>query len=167
MIRLLFVVLTLLFTFGRISAAEMPLPQERTLPLHLARQAAEAALKQCRNDGYQVSVAVTDRAGVLKVLIRADGAGSHTTDSSRKKAYTSASLRRATSFFAALIAKNPEVVGLRDMNENILMLGGGLPIVISGEMIGGIGVGGAPGGHLDEACAQAGLRKIGADTKKK
>jgi uncharacterized protein GlcG (DUF336 family) len=51
------------------------------------------------------------------------------------------------------------------MNEKILMLGGGLPIEIGGEVVGAIGVGGAPGAHLDDACAQAGLDSIGAVRK--
>jgi uncharacterized protein GlcG (DUF336 family) len=51
------------------------------------------------------------------------------------------------------------------MNEQILMLGGGLPIEIGGEVVGGIGVGGAPGTHLDDACAEAGLDAIGAAPK--
>lgn len=93
----------------------------------------------------------------MKVLVRDDGAGPHTTDSSTKKAYTSASLRRSTNELAKLINQVPNIEGLRDMNENILILGGGLPIIIAGDIVGGIGVGGAPGAHLDEACAQAGL----------
>ncbi len=48
------------------------------------------------------------------------------------------------------------------MNESILILGGGLPVRIDGEFLGGIGVGGAPGAKLDEACARAGLSAIGA-----
>ncbi len=144
------------------SASAEDLPREATLPLTLAMKAAGAALQKCSNDGYLVSVAVVDRAGVLKVLLRADGSGPHTPDSSRKKAYTSASLRRPTSEFAELIASKPAVQGLRDMNANILILGGGLPIKMDGEVVGGIGVGGAPGGRLDEACAQAGLSSIGA-----
>jgi uncharacterized protein GlcG (DUF336 family) len=55
--------------------------------------------------------------------------------------------------------------GLREMNENILILGGGLPIKAGDEVIGGIGVGGAPGGEKDEACAQAGIEKISARLK--
>ena len=144
------------------SASAEDLPREATLPLALSMKAAGAALEKCSNDGYRVSVAVVDRAGVLRALLRADGAGPHTPDSSRKKAYTSASLRRPTSEFAELIASKPAVQGLRDMNENILILGGGLPIKMDGEVVGGIGVGGAPGGYLDEACAQAGLNSIGA-----
>jgi uncharacterized protein GlcG (DUF336 family) len=64
-----------------------------------------------------------------------------------------------------MMGKNPSLQGLRDMDRNILMLGGGLPIEINGEIVGGIGVGGAPGAHLDDACAQAGLDAIGAASK--
>jgi uncharacterized protein GlcG (DUF336 family) len=145
------------------SAAE--LPRETVLPLSLATKAAEAAVAQCTKDGYRVSVAVVDRAGVVRALLREDGAGPHTVDSSRKKAYTSASMRRPTAELGELIAKMPAVQALRDMNENMLLLGGGLPIEMGGEIVGGIGVGGAPGGHLDAACAQAGLESIGAAPK--
>jgi uncharacterized protein GlcG (DUF336 family) len=141
------------------------LPREAVLPLTMATKAATAALDKCTKDGYRVSVTVVDRAGILRTMMRADGAGVHTVDSSRKKAYTAASLRRPTSEFAELIVKNPGLQGLRDMNDNILILGGGLPIEIGGEVVGAIGVGGAPGGHLDDACAQAGLDAIGATPK--
>ena len=131
------------------------------LPLALAEQAAAAGLAKCEEDGYNVSVAVADRGGNLKVLLRGDGAGPHTTDSSFRKAYTAASLRRSTLHLAELIAKVPSIQALRDMNDKILILGGGLPIELEGEVVGGIGVGGAPGGHLDEACAAAGLASLG------
>jgi len=96
---------------------------------------------------------------------RADGAGPHTVDSSRKKAYTAASLRRPTTELAELVNKVPTLQALREMNDQVLILGGGLPIEIAGEIVGGIGVGGAPGAHLDDACAQAGLESIGAVPK--
>ncbi len=162
---MVFLIMVLLMSGAKPSHAEGAPPREPTLPIELAKKAAAAALEKCQQDGYRVSVAVVDRAGILKVLLRGDGAGPHTTDSSRKKAYTSASLRRSTSEFADLIAKKPALQGLRDMNENILILGGGLPIKIDGEVVGGIGVGGAPGVHLDEACAQTGLKRIGALSK--
>jgi uncharacterized protein GlcG (DUF336 family) len=146
-------------------AAAQELPREATLPLALASKAAVAAQEKCKQDGYRVSVAVVDRGGVLKTLLRGDGAGPHTTDSSTKKAYTAASLRRPTSEFAEMVAKTPPLQGLRDINDRILILGGGLPIEIGGEVVGGIGVGGAPGSHLDDACAQAGLDSIGAAPK--
>jgi uncharacterized protein GlcG (DUF336 family) len=64
-----------------------------------------------------------------------------------------------------MITKVPALQSLRDMSEKILLLGGGLPIEIGGEVVGGIGVGGAPGAHLDDACAQTGLDSIGATPK--
>lgn len=140
------------------------LPKESVLPLKLAVQAALHAERQCAKDGYQVSASVVDRAGVLQVLVRGDGAGPHTVDSSRRKAYTAASLRVSTQELAELISQRPELQALEDMNSSILLLGGGFPVTMGGEVVGGIGVGGAPGTALDEACARAGLQHIGADT---
>lgn len=164
--RLIIVLVTILIagSMDAVSLAE-ELPHEGMLPLALASKAAAAAVEKCKQDGYRVSAAVVDRAGVLKALMRGDGAGPHTTDSSSKKAYTAASLRRPTSELAELVAKMPTLQALRDMNDKILILGGGLPIEIGGEVVGGIGVGGAPGAHLDDACAQAGLASIGATPK--
>ena len=165
----------ILFCIGTLSVAavlSMPtrgladeLPKESVLPLSMATKAVQAALEACKKDGYRVSVSIVDRAGVLRAMGRADGAGSHTVESSRKKAYTASSLRRPTTELAELIGKVPTLQALRDMNPEILILGGGLPIEISGDVVGGIGVGGAPGAHLDDACAQAGLDAIGGAPK--
>jgi uncharacterized protein GlcG (DUF336 family) len=141
------------------------LPKEAVLPMSMAGKAIQASLDACKKDGYRVSVSVVDRAGVLRAMTRADGAGPHTIDSSRKKAYTAASLRRPTTELAELINQVPTLQALREMNNDVLFLGGGLPIEIGGEIVGGIGVGGAPGAHLDDACAQAGLDAIGATAK--
>lgn len=148
-----------------VALAADELPKESVLPASLAGKAAQAAVDFCKKDGYRVSASVVDRAGVLRAMLRADGAGPHTVDSSRKKAYTAASLRRATTELAEMIAKQPALQALREMNESILMVGGGLPIEIAGEVVGAIGVGGAPGTHLDDACAEAGLDAIGAASK--
>lgn len=141
------------------------LPKESVLPLGVVNKAIHAALESCKKDGYRVSVSVVDRAGVLRAMERADGAASHTVDSSRKKAYTAAGMRRPTTELADLIMKVPTLQALRDINVDMLILGGGLPIEIGGEIVGGIGVGGAPGAHLDDACAQDGLDAIGAAPK--
>ncbi|MCP9452653.1 MAG: heme-binding protein [Nitrospira sp.] len=156
----------LLFAVGAAhSGMAQELSKESVLSLSLANKAIAAAIESCKKDGYRVSVSVVDRSGVLRAMGRADGAGPHTVDSSRKKAYTAASVRRPTTELADLISKNPALQGLRDMNQEILILGGGLPIEIGGEVVGGIGVGGAPGAHLDDACAQSGLDAIGAAPK--
>jgi len=141
------------------------LPKEAVLPMSMASNAIQASLDACKKDGYRVSVSIVDRGGVLRAMSRADGAGPHTVDSSRKKAYTAASLRRPTTEMAELINKVPTLQALREMNDQVLILGGGLPIEIGGEVVGGIGVGGAPGAHLDDACARAGLDAIGAAPK--
>jgi uncharacterized protein GlcG (DUF336 family) len=150
--------------FSPLSFAD-ELPKESVLPLAMANKAAQAAMEACKKDGYRVSASIVDRDGVLRTMGRADGAGPHTVESSRKKAYTAASLKRPTTELAELIAKVATLQSLRDMNDQILILGGGLPIEIGGEVVGGIGVGGAPGAHLDDACAQAGLDAIGAAPK--
>ncbi|MEK7235120.1 MAG: heme-binding protein, partial [Nitrospirota bacterium] len=101
--------------FGSAIAVAQELPKESVLPLSLAQRATQAAIDACKKDGYRVSVSVVDRAGLLRVMGRADGAGPHTIDSSRKKAYTAASLRRATSELADLMSRTPTLQALRDM----------------------------------------------------
>ena len=132
------------------------------LTLELAQKIAMSTLQQCRQDGYAVSVAVVDHSGVLVTQMRNPAAGPHTIGSSLGKAFTSASMGQPTARLANAIAENPALNGLRDMDSRMVILAGGLPIMIDGQRVGGIGVGGAPGGNLDEACATHGLQQIGA-----
>ncbi len=150
-------------TFAPLTASAQELPTAPYLPLGLAQKAADTAMTKCIADGYRVSVAIVDRSGSTKVLIKGDGAGPHTVGSSTGKAFTSASMGRSTADLAALIKDKPELAGLRDMDPRLVILGGGLPIKIDQTLFGGIGVGGAPGGHLDQACSRAGLDAIGAE----
>ncbi|WP_256203794.1 heme-binding protein [Nitrosomonas sp. Nm58] len=161
MYRISFSSLLILLLFSIFSltthAGQVPKP---LLPLTLANKMVAAAMQQCERDGFQVSIAVVDRSGVVQAQVRMDGAGAHTIESSFRKAYTSASLKLPTMKMAQIAAKDPELQGLHHMANNILLLGGGLPIIINGEVVGGIGVGGAPGAHFDEVCAEAGLKSI-------
>src|SRR3989449_5068010 len=99
--------------FAQVVAAPEELPREAALPLTLANKAAAAAQEKCKQDGYRVSVAVVDRAGVLKVLMRGDGAGPHKTNSSSKKAHNPPSPRPPNSEAAELVAQTPALPGLR------------------------------------------------------
>ncbi len=135
-------------------------PAQKGLTLALATKAAMAAVHQCLDNGFKVSVAIVDHSGLLKVQLKADGAGPHTLDSSFRKAYTSNSLRGPTQRFAVLTVNNPELRALGQMNEKILLLGGGFPITMNGEVVGGVGVGGAPGIEHDEVCAEAALKVL-------
>ena len=149
---------TLLITALTTQAAS--LPQQAYLPLESALKAATVTMKKCTEDGYRVSVAVVDRGGNLLAFVRHPLAGPHTVNSSQGKAFTAASMGRPTVDFARMIGEKPFLAGLRDMDQRLVILGGGLPISIDKTNVGGIGVGGAPGGHLDEACAEAGLDAI-------
>ena len=145
-----------------LAAAAQDLPTAPYLPLDLAAQAADAALKACAAEGHNVSVAIVARDGATKVLLKADGSGPHTATSATGKAFTSAAMGRDTAGLAGFIASAPENAGLRDMDARMVIQAGGLPIRIGEVLVGGIGVGGAPSGDLDAACATAGLTAIGA-----
>ncbi|WP_296739250.1 heme-binding protein [Mesorhizobium sp.] len=127
--------------------------------MDIALELAQSAVKACAADNYNVSAAVVDRAGVLRALLRADNAGVHTPDSARRKAYTAVSLRAPTSAIAKNIQDNPAAAQLVAV-DGFLILAGGVPVKIGNETIGAIGVGGAPGGNLDEACALAAIKQV-------
>ena len=132
--------------------------QERNMPFAAAQGIAQGAVEACAAKGFDVAAAVVDRAGVVRALLRADRAGPHTVESARGKAYTSASLRNATAAVAEAVEKNPAQRNLGQI-PGFLLLGGGLPVRAGDEVIGGVGVGGAPNGQLDEDCARAGVEK--------
>jgi uncharacterized protein GlcG (DUF336 family) len=132
---------------------------ERNINAALAAEAVAAAVEACAGRGFRVSAAVVDRSGVLRALLRADGAGPHTVASARAKAYTAASMRANTTQILETVRTNPAAARLPDI-EGFLVVGGGIPIRAGEEVVGAIGVGGAPGGHLDDQCAEAGIERI-------
>lgn len=121
---------------------------------------AKEAVQQCQLKGYKVSATVVDVTGNVIAQLRDNNAGKHTLDSSRKKAFTSASLKQPTGNLMKLIADKPILQPLQNMDQDLLLLEGGLAIKTGDIVIGAIGVGGAPGGHLDAQCAQLAIDKI-------
>ena len=79
--------------FAPLPLAAQGLVVERTISAGLAAEAVTAAVEACAARGHRVTAAVVDRSGVLRALLRADGAGPHTVSSARDKAYTAASMR--------------------------------------------------------------------------
>lgn len=146
-----------------LASAATQLPSAPYLPLDLATQAADAALKACVAQGHNVSVAIVARDGGVKVLLKADNAGPHTAGSAQGKAFTSAALGRDTAGLADFIASKPANDGLRDMDARMVIQAGGLPVKFGKALVAGIGVGGAPSGDIDAGCAAAGLKAIGAE----
>ena len=138
-----------------------PLPTEtfKILPAALAVEAAQAAIASCKTQGYNVSVAIVDRAGDLKLLLVGDGAGALTRSLSRRKAYTAAIRRVSTGELAKQVAA-PGAFNPTLYDRQLVAVQGGVPIKVGDQAIGAIGVSGAPGGDKDEACANAGLAKI-------
>jgi len=131
----------------------------KVLTPETALKAARGALDRCRANGYQVSVAVTDRMGVVQVLLRDRFAGPHTTDMASAKAYTAASFRVSTSELAEATQPGRPQSGIRN-RPGVAAVGGGMTIEAAGSLVGAIGVSGAPGGKEDDACAAAGIAAI-------
>jgi uncharacterized protein GlcG (DUF336 family) len=127
-----------------------------------ALKAAQAALKKCRDAGFQVAVAVVDRMGVPQVMLRDRYAGAHTPRMARAKAYTAVSFRTNTTELAEATQAGRPSSGVRDL-PGIVALGGGLMIDAGGSLLGAIGVSGAPGGKEDDDCAAAGIAAIRDD----
>ncbi|EGP54115.1 heme-binding protein [Agrobacterium genomosp. 3] len=145
-----------------LAAKAQDLPTAPYLPVAIASKAAEVALQACLAEGHNVSVAIVARDGSTKVLLKGDNSGPHTGSSAEGKAFTSAALGRDTAGLAEFIASKPTNDGLRDMDDRMVIQAGGLPIKFGKALVGGIGVGGAPSGDIDAACAVAGLKAIGA-----
>ena len=124
-----------------------------------ALKAAQAALNKCRDSGFQATVAVVDRMGVVQVLLRDRFAGPHTVDMARAKAYTAVSFRTNTSALAEATQAGRPQSGVRHL-PGVAAVGGALMIEAGGGLLGAIGVSGAPGGKEDDVCAAAGIAAI-------
>ena len=141
------------------AASAQAVRTERNISAQLANQVALEAVNACAANGYNVAATVVDRAGTVRAVQRADNAGPHTLASSERKAWTSASAKNATQAMMLGAQSNPAGANLVYL-PGFLLLGGGVPIKVGNETIGAVGVGGAPGDHLDEQCANAALDKV-------
>ncbi|WAA65615.1 GlcG/HbpS family heme-binding protein [Microbacterium oxydans] len=141
-----------------VSVTEESVVTPARLSAETAMVAAQAALAQCQADGLGfVSVSVVDRSGQLQAFVRGDNAAAHTIEASKEKAYTAAAFGANTSDLAA------RADALRDL-PGTLFLAGGVTVKSGDASIAGIGVGGAPSGDADQACAAAGLAAISEDS---
>lgn len=143
------------------TALSQDLLSQKELSLGIAQDMAQAALAQCRTNGYRVTATVLDSGGNVKVVVRDDGSALATIDLSHRKAYAALIFRRTSGdtvkAFGAMTP--PPAV------EGTVMLAGGVPIKVGMDTIGAIGISGAPGGDKDEACANAGIAKVAEKLK--
>jgi uncharacterized protein GlcG (DUF336 family) len=126
------------------------------LNINAATRAAQAALDAAEKEGQKVTVAVVDRNGITRVLLKGDGSGPQAPESAERKAYTAVAWNAPTSVLAGRLAQAPN---LKDI-PGTLFLAGGAPVQAKGAPIAGIGVAGAPSGDLDEKFAQAGVAAL-------
>ena len=138
--------------------AEGLLPTRR-ISAELANQAVAAAVAKCASQGYAETAVLVDADGVQQALLRGDRAGAHSLDSAFSKAFTAASFKTGTSALVERSKSNPVLANLFKL-PHLLLLDGGIVIKVGDEVVGAIGASGAPGGNLDDACAEAGLDKI-------
>ena len=130
---------------------------ERSLSLGLAKAIAEETLAQCKAKGYSTSAVVVDRAGQVLVMLRDEKATMQTAEMARRKAYTARMYRRTTLDFQKRTA-DPGYAAQRDLTD-ILALGGGVPINVGDDTVGGVGSSGSTQ-ETDDACAKAGVAKV-------
>lgn len=133
----------------------------RNLSPEASLRLARATLTACRAEGFQVAVAVADRSGNLQVLLRDQFAGAHTVEVATDKAWTAASFRQDTLTLARETTEASRS-GQRHFSR-FASVGGGIPVLAQGSLVGAVGVSGAPGGEADHKCAAAGLAEIQSD----
>jgi uncharacterized protein GlcG (DUF336 family) len=124
---------------------------------------AQTAMETCKANGYRVSVTLLGNAGEVLIQLRGDGAGPHTMENSQRKAYTARTFRVPSGVWAENLAKDP--VRAAQFLTGIIALAGGLPIKVGDEVVGAIGVSGAPEAAKDEVCAKAALDKTADQLK--
>ncbi len=126
----------------------------KRLSMETALSIAQGAIEACRKQGIQIGVTVVDRDGTVQVVLRDTIAAPITVPISRQKAYTAVNFNAATS---QLTERANTPIGRID---GLVMSAGGLPVQAGGQLLGGVGVSGAPSGKTDEACAQAGIDQV-------
>ncbi len=136
---------------------------QRNLSLSLAKTIAEATLAECKSKGFSTAAAVVDRAGQVLVLLRDEQGSAQLLEMARRKAYTARMFRTNTLEFQKRTAADPALLPQRDVAD-ILALGGGVPIQVGTETIGGVGSSGSSQDQ-DDACARAGVAKAAAFLK--
>ena len=129
---------------------------QRTMSLEIARALADASIACAKRNNYDVTVAVVDRAGDLVVLMRGNMANPHNPELARRKAYTARTYGASTMAFRNR-TNGTDLAGQRELTD-IIALGGGMPVTIGMERIGGLGLSGAPTQEDDDTCAAEALK---------
>lgn len=126
--------------------------EQKSLSLTMANGLATAALDACAKIDQTAVVAVVDRGGNLVAVQRGDNVGPHNTIAAQRKAFTALSTKSKSSDLAEIARNDPSSQNLTTVSD-LLLLGGGVPVILDGDVIGAVGVAGAGGSANDESCA--------------
>ncbi len=144
----------LLVTAPDQAAAQAPAAQAQALTYDLALKALDAAEAEARRNKWNVTIVVTDAAGIPVLLRRLDGASPRSYDIAMRKAATVVASRLATSAYGAQL-KDGKVKEV----PNGITFAGGVPIMRGGEFIGAVATSGVQA-IQDEQVSQAGANAI-------
>ena len=151
--------LLLITNLSLMTYAQKNTMMEPVLTGDMANKIIQAAFTEANKNGLFVTITVVDQSGQTLAVLRHHHAGVHTIRASYKKAFTACSQKRETAEIAKGIKDGSIPEDIRYLDENILAMDGGIPIVIEGKVVGGIGVGGAHGSE-DVRIAKAGLKVL-------
>jgi uncharacterized protein GlcG (DUF336 family) len=141
------------------SSAEDSLATYKALKPEVALDVAKATMKACRENGYQVTVVIVDRSGVVQIMLRDQLAGPHTLETARRKAWTAASFSGDTRSIAEATRPGSGQSGARFVSD-AMMVAGGIPLYAEGTLVGAVGVSGAPRADEDQKCADKGAETL-------
>ena len=139
-----------------------PAPPAYGTPITLerAKKVLAGAEAEAKKNNWNVVISIVDTGGQLVAMSRLDNTQFGSVEVAREKAYSSVAFRRPTKVFQDLIGKGGDNLRLLGLS-GASMLEGGIPIVVDGKIIGGVGVSGVTSAQ-DAQIAQAGI-----DTLKK
>jgi uncharacterized protein GlcG (DUF336 family) len=127
------------------------------ISLELAQELAAAVRAEAETRGVAMAIAIVDGSGQLVLAERMNGAAPAALHLAQDKAYTAAAFGAPTENWAAVTAPGGADWGMAgSVGGRILVLPGGLPVRVDGQLVGGLGVSGAAPA-VDVACASAGL----------
>lgn len=128
------------------------------ITLAKAKKALEAAEKKAKELGINVSTVIVDDHGSIVASSRMDGAIPISPQFAYTKAFTSANLGFATGDLGPFTNENKPYFGINTLfGGELTTIAGGIPVVISGRLSGGVGVGGSQDTRQDHECAQAAI----------
>jgi uncharacterized protein GlcG (DUF336 family) len=144
-------------------AASAQVQSQKDITWKLGLEIAQGAIEACATRNVVISVAVVDRAGRMRVFLASDNPSPHSLELARRKAYTARTFGRSTLEWRDSSEPGKENFGQRQLAD-VIPLGGGYPIKVGNDTIGGVGVSGNNQAG-DEGCAKAGVEKVADQLK--